>query len=256
LGLIEPLELSIDIRNANLFSHNQNQIWKNLSFALQPSQIHAIIGESGSGKTTFAYSIFGILPKHWKLHYEEWRVLGKTFEEKQGTSSVFLVPQNPNLAFHPERNLEVQLRDFFRYTLKSPFDPDRILSLWEEMGINLGPKTLARYPNSFSGGEKQRICLSLALLARPRILILDEPTTGLDAEAEYWALSQIKRMVGEYRSGVIFISHDLRIVESLASQITIMKEGSVVETTPVKESKFEPKSDYGKALEKARLLFH
>lgn len=221
-----------------------------------------MIGESGSGKTTLAYSLFGILPEGWKCSYEEWSVLGNSLPamadkiKKQGNArSLFLVPQNPNLAFHPYRQLGDQLQDFFRYTLGETFDKKKVFVLWEEMGIKMDKNVLDRLPESFSGGEKQRICVSLAILAKPRILVLDEPTTGLDASTEKWVLQQIKRMAAASGCAVFFITHDLRIVESLASEITIMKEGSIVETISVKERKFEPRSEYGKALEKACRLF-
>lgn len=221
-----------------------------------------MIGESGSGKTTLAYSLFGILPEGWKCSYEEWSVLGNSLPamaeriKKQGNArSIFLVPQNPNLAFHPYRKLGEQLQDFFRYTLGETFDKTKVLGLWAEMGIKTDKNILNRLPDSFSGGEKQRICVSLAILANPKILVLDEPTTGLDAATEKWVLHQIKRMAGATGCAVFFITHDLRIVESLASEITIMKEGRIVETISIKERKFEPRSEYGKALEKARRMF-
>jgi ABC-type glutathione transport system ATPase component len=221
-----------------------------------------LIGESGSGKTTLAYSLFGILPEDWICRYESWSVLGQDFQACKASVSkpgrakkIFLVPQNPNLAFHPYKKLKAQMIDFFRYGLGEPYNEARMLDLWEEMGIAHGKLSLDRLATTLSGGEKQRICLSMAILADPEILILDEPTTGLDSATEHWVLSRVKQMAGERERGILFISHDLRIVESLATEITIMKEGSVVENLPIKDRKFEPKSEYGKALEEARRLF-
>ena|GEM_PF-1905858 len=256
------METLVSIRKANLYSPNNTQVWKDLSFQLKKNQIHAVVGESGSGKTTLAYSLFGLLPRDWNCTFEAWSVLGSSLLEskekgkKNGRcKSIFLVPQNPNLAFHPYRTMGSQIKDFFQYGLGESYQETRILSLWKEMGLSGSQNILRKMPNSFSGGEKQRICVSLALLANPQILVLDEPTTGLDAVTEHWVLARIKQMAGDFGRGVLFISHDLRIVESLASEITIMKEGRVVETITVKDRKFEPKSEYGKALEAARKLF-
>lgn len=252
----------IQIQGANLDSHNKHQVWKSIDLSLSSNQIHAVIGESGSGKTTLAYSLFGLIPEGWSLDSKHWSILGLSFEESRArlhsygqAKRLFLVPQNPNLAFHPYRPLGDQISDFFRFGLDEPFDKERILSLWQDMGIRLDNSTLSRLPSTLSGGEKQRICLSLAFLANPRILVLDEPTTGLDASTEFWVLSKVKEMAKTSGSGVVFISHDLRIVASLASQITIMKEGRVIETLQVKDKKFEPETEYGKALEHAHQIF-
>lgn len=258
-NILEPL---IRIAHANLQSGEGKYIWKDLSFQLLPNEIHAIIGESGSGKTTLATSIFGILPKSWDLKFETWDVAGLSWQkmidqrfQKNLVNTVFLVPQNPNLAFHPYRDLLSQIQDFYTYGLKAKFQKEEILSLWQDMGIEGGYNLLKRMPRNLSGGEKQRICLSLAILANPRILILDEPTTGLDASTELWVLRRIKEIASVSGRGVIFISHDLRIVESLASQVTIMKEGQIVESQPIKERKIELHSPYGQALENAHKIF-
>ncbi len=252
----------VSIRSANLFAPNGTRIWKDLNWDLFPSEIHALIGESGSGKTTLAYSLFGLLGEGWKYDFSHWDVLGHDLsywsgslgEELRGRS-IFLVPQNPNLAFHPYRKIRDQVADFFRLGLRSSKGPREILELWNEMGISRPEEKWNSYANGLSGGEKQRICLSLALLGDYRILVLDEPTTGLDANTEKWVLRAIRKKSEERDLGVIFISHDLRIVESMASRITIMKEGSTIESFPIKDRKIEPTTEYGKELEKARRFF-
>lgn len=259
LKVSEPL---VSIRSANLFTPQGIRVWNDLNWNLFSGEIHSLIGESGSGKTTLAYSLFGLLGENWKYNFVSWNVLGhdlsywagRAGEELRGRS-IFLVPQNPNLAFHPYRKMKDQIKDFFELGLRSSQDPKEILDLWKEMGISRPEDKWNSYANGLSGGEKQRICLSLAFLGNYRILVLDEPTTGLDANTEKWVLRAIRKKSEEGGMGVIFISHDLRIVESLASRITIMKEGSTIESFPIKDRKIEPTTEYGKELEKARRFF-
>ncbi|TGN18489.1 ATP-binding cassette domain-containing protein [Leptospira idonii] len=253
----------VRIESADLFTERQTLIWKSLDWNLKKGEIHCLVGESGSGKTTLALSLFGLLPSLWNCEYRLWDVLGHSLEEWSGPwgeknrgSSLFLVPQNPNLAFHPYRKMGDQMEDFFRLSLRKKVPKEEMQNLWGEMGISHPEEKWDSYAKSLSGGEKQRICLSLAVLGDQRILVLDEPTTGLDAKSEKWVLQNIRKLAKEREKGILFISHDFRIVESMASRITIMKEGKVLETTPVKDKKIEPKSDYGKLLEQTSRIFH
>ncbi|GBF49018.1 ABC transporter, ATP-binding domain protein [Leptospira ryugenii] len=246
----------VEIQGANLVSEKGDKIWNSFSFRLESQSIHALIGQSGSGKSTFAYSLFGVIPQKCNLTYQIWNVLGNQFEEKRSAKhQMFLVPQNPNLAFHPYLSLESQMKSFYRFSLGRKYDPKELENLWESLGLLGVAQKSKETPHSLSGGEKQRILLSLALLADAQILVLDEPTTGLDSESESWVLNRIYEFSKKKDKAVIFVSHDLRIVESLASHITIMKEGHVEEFQTIKERSWIPSSDYGKILYEAYAFF-
>lgn len=244
----------IQIRNATLQTLNGRFIWKNINLEIQKGNIHGIIGESGSGKSTFAMACFGILPEGTKLTYDTFSILGLDVLSHidQAKEKLFLVPQNPNLAFHPYRTIESQILDFIRLSGLGDFSLDRIFSYFDQLYIPRGH--WKQYARNLSGGEKQRILLILAFLRHPEILILDEPTTGLDAFSEKIVLETV---VNLSKSGmtVVFITHELRIVASLASQVTIMKEGEVVESLPISNQQLEPNSEYGKQLKEASILF-
>lgn len=244
----------IQIQNATLQTVNGHFIWKKINLEIKKGTIHGIIGESGSGKSTIAMACFGILPEGSKLDYDVFSILGEdvlsnVFKAKE---KLFLVPQNPNLAFHPYRTIESQILDFVRLSGLGKISMDQIFSYFDKLSIPKGHwKQFAR---NLSGGEKQRILLTLAFLRHPEILILDEPTTGLDAFSEKIVLETVLNLA---KSGmtVVFITHELRIVASLASQVTIMKEGEVVESLPISNQQLEPNSEYGKQLMEASILF-
>ncbi|MCW7470657.1 ATP-binding cassette domain-containing protein [Leptospira kanakyensis] len=242
----------VQIKNATIETKGGQRIWKGISLEIPKGIIYGIIGESGSGKSTLGFSLFGMIPQGCRLRYDLFTVLGEDVLSNSFRSQVFMVPQNPNSAFHPFRTIEAQIKDFFKLSGLNKVPYESILSTWDQLSI---PRThWKQYARTLSGGEKQRILLSLAFLRTPAILILDEPTTGLDAFSEKIVLETIQNLA-KMGVSVVFITHELRIIESLASQVTIMKEGEVIETISVLNQNLEPKTEYGKQLKEASLLF-
>ncbi|XDD44169.1 ATP-binding cassette domain-containing protein [Leptospira sp. WS60.C2] len=244
----------IQIQNASLVTKEGHSIWKSIGITVKEGNIHGIIGESGSGKSTLAMALFSILPEGSKLTYDRFQVLGEDVHSKEyhQKKNLFLVPQNPNLAFHPYRTIESQVTDFIQLSKLQHITSQTIFSYLDALLI---PRShWKQFARNLSGGEKQRILLALAFLRHPKILILDEPTTGLDAFSEKIVLETVQNLA---KSGmtVVFITHELRIVTSLASYVTIMKEGEVVESLPIQNHQLEPNSEYGKQLKEASLLF-
>lgn len=243
---------AVQIKNATIETKGGQKIWKGISLEIQKGIVHGIIGESGSGKSTLGFSLFGMVPTGCHLSYTTFTVLGEDVMGKNLGSKLFLVPQNPNGAFHPFRTIEAQTKDFFKLSGLDSVSFASLFLIWDQLSI---PRShWKQYARTLSGGEKQRILLSFAFLRTPEILILDEPTTGLDAFSEKIVLETVQNLAKTGMS-VVFITHELRIVESLASQVTIMKEGEVVETIPVLNHNLEPKTEYGKQLKEASLLF-
>lgn len=258
---MKSIEAAVDISDAYIQMPTSQKIWNGISFRLTDSQIHMVVGSSGSGKSTLGLSLFGLFPKSAKILSNRFSVLGLDLDhlgltefQSRVKKDLFLVPQNPNLAFHPYRKVSSQMEDFLRFSGNQELSKESILNLWEDLKINDPEWKWNSYPKNLSGGEKQRVCLSMAFLKKTKVLVLDEPTTGLDAFSEKIVLESVKKMA---KSGVavVFITHDLRIAESLGSWITIMKEGKVLESGPIESKRFEPKSDYGKELLKAHQIF-
>ncbi|TGL37475.1 ATP-binding cassette domain-containing protein [Leptospira perdikensis] len=242
----------VQIKNATIETRDGQKIWKGISLEIPKGFIYGIIGESGSGKSTLGFSLFGMVPTGCRLSYTTFTVLGEDVLSKSLGSKLFMVPQNPNGAFHPFRTIEAQTKDFFKLSGLNTGSYESLFLIWDQLSI---PRNhWKKYARTLSGGEKQRILLSLAFLRNPEILVLDEPTTGLDSFSEKIVLETVQNLA-KMGMSVVFITHELRIVESLASQVTIMKEGEVIETIPVLNHNLEPKTEYGKQLKEASLLF-
>lgn len=242
----------VQIKNATIVTNGGQKIWNGISLEMQRGVVHGIIGESGSGKSTLGFSLFGMVPKGCHLSYSTFTVLGEDVLTKRLGPKLFMVPQNPNGAFHPFRTIKSQIHDFFKLSGLDNISYESLFLIWDRLSIPRNHWT--EYARTLSGGEKQRILLSLAFLRTPEILVLDEPTTGLDAFSEKIVLETVQNLA-KMGMSVVFITHELRIVESLASQVTIMKQGEVIETIPVLNHNLEPKTEYGKQLKEASLLF-
>jgi microcin C transport system ATP-binding protein len=114
--------------------------------------------------------------------------------------------------------------------------------------VGLLPEHRARFPNEFSGGQRQRIALARALVLRPDVLVLDEPTSSLDRTIQFQVIELLKRLQERHGLTYLFISHDLKIVKSLCHDIIIMKAGKVVESGPSRDIFADPKDAYTKEL--------
>jgi len=114
--------------------------------------------------------------------------------------------------------------------------------------VGLEPEMTARYPHEFSGGQRQRIAIARAIILRPKLLILDEPTSALDRSVQAQIIDLLRDLQARYGLAYIFISHDLRVVRALASEVLVMRDGKVVEQGPAERIFTAPREEYTKAL--------
>lgn len=200
---------AVQIKNATIETKNGQKIWNGISLEIPKGIVYGVIGESGSGKSTLGFSLFGMVPDGCQLSYQTFSVLGEDVRTVNFGSNLFMVPQNPNWAFHPFRSIEAQIRDFFKLSKLNAVHFESLFQIWDRLSI---PRShWKKYAKTLSGGEKQRILLSLAFLRKPEILVLDEPTTGLDAFSEKIVLETVRNLA-KMGMTVVFITHELRIV--------------------------------------------
>ena len=199
-----------------------------ISFSFKNS--FALIGESGSGKSLSLKAFLGMLPK--SLHVE--MDLGE-FEVKKGVS-VALVPQNPFTALSPLTKIIDQFL-IERDEAKKYFDM-----------VGLEHSFLDRFPSELSGGQLQRVVIAFALHVKPKLLLLDEPTTALDIKSKEAILKLLKVLHVEHGFKLIFVTHDIEAVKELCEDIAIIKDGSIIETGNLKEVIANPKEEYTKEL--------
>lgn len=207
---------------------------------LDEGEILGIVGESGSGKSTLMKAILRILEPPGVITSGSVRYAGRevlTMSESELRAwrweSVAWVPQSALMALNPVLTVGQHFDDTLR--AHGVDDRGRIREVAEEMLglVDLDGGLYGRYPHTLSGGMRQRVAVALALALEPRILVLDEPTTALDVVVERELLQRVLRLQRERGFGVIFITHDLKLLLELADRVAVMYSGHVVETAPV-----------------------
>lgn len=194
----------------------------------------ALIGESGSGKSLTLKALLKMLPKGLSYQLE----LENEFELKKG-ENISLVPQNPFTALSPLTKIKDQFL----------IENEKAKRYFELVGLD--KSFLDRFPSELSGGQLQRIVLAFALSIQPKILLLDEPTTALDADSKEEILHLIKNLHKQEGFYLLFVTHDIDSVKDLCSKVGILKNGKMVESGFAKEVIDNPKTEYTKKLIKA-----
>jgi peptide/nickel transport system ATP-binding protein len=199
-----------------------------ISFSFEKS--FALIGESGSGKSLTLKALLKMLPNslHVKMDLDG-------FEVKRG-ESVALVPQNPFTALSPLTKIIDQF-------LIPKDEAEKYFSM-----VGLEHSFLERFPSELSGGQLQRVVIAFALHVKPKLLLLDEPTTALDMKSKESILELLKTLHEEHGFKLIFVTHDIDAVENLCEQIAIIKEGEIIESGNLKEIIDNPQKEYTKQL--------
>lgn len=212
-----------------------------VSFRIGRGEIVGLVGESGSGKTTVAMAMLG--------HVRKGAALVRGSVEIDGTDIVGMpnarlrsargrivsyVPQDPAAALDPSITIGRQLQETIRSHEKVARSAlgQRIRELLIEVGLQDVEGLLRRYPHQLSGGQRQRVCIAMAFACRPACVVLDEPTTGLDVTTQATILLSVRRLAQEYDVSMLYITHDLAVIEGLADRIMVMYAGRLVEQGP------------------------
>lgn len=201
---------------------------KDVSLEMGRGEITGIVGESGSGKSTMGRIIAGLeAASHGKLAIDNTTFNVALPGRRSGLlGQIQMVFQDPSASLNPRMSVGDTLRESVRYgTRDNSRESNAIGTMMDRMG--LAQSHLARYPHQLSGGQKQRICIARALLARPQIIVADEPTSALDVSVQAEIIDLLKESVAERGISMLFISHDLALVQDLCSSIYIFKDGRV-----------------------------
>lgn len=215
--------MSFTCKNLSIISKEKKLV--QLSFSFSTSL--ALIGQSGSGKSLTLKAFLAMLPKSLDINFE----YEADFELIKG-KTVALVPQNPFTALSPLTKIKDQF--FVSKEEKEKY--------FQSVGLELS--FLERFPSELSGGQLQRVVLAMALSMKPKILLLDEPTTALDADSKKEIISLIRSLHVKEKFYLLFVTHDIDVVSELCEQICILKEGEVVEFGFMKDVLTNPKEKY------------
>ena len=224
-----------------------------LDFSLAQGETLAIVGESGSGKTTLALALLRLLAAGRSSG--EVRCFAQVFSALRGAAlararrHMQLVFQDPFASLSPRQTvLELVEEGLLVHApaLSAAERRERVCAVLAEVG--LPADILGRYPHAFSGGQRQRLALARALIVEPQILLLDEPTSALDASMQQQVLSLLATLQARRGLSYILITHDLAVVQALAHQVLVLKDGVVVERGPVAQVFAQPQQAYTQQL--------
>ena len=208
-----------------------------VSFTVGPGQVMGLVGESGSGKTTIALALLGHARRGLRISGGQVR-LGST--DVLGASPAGLralrgreisyVPQDPASALNPVRRIGAQIDEALMVHPGSAGDrAARVADVLREVGLTADREMLRRYPHQLSGGQQQRVALAMAFACRPRVIVMDEPTTGLDVSVQRHVLDTVRLLCGSYGVAAVYVSHDLAVVNDLASAVAVVYGGRIIE---------------------------
>ena len=228
-----------------------------VSFDLQAGEILGLVGESGSGKTVTGFSILGLIDPPGRIAGGSVRLEGR---ELVGLSNaalrdvrgkqIAMVFQDPSATLNPVLSIGAQMKLALDAHGRSSATVarERCVEVLTRVGIPDPAKRLDAYPHQFSGGMRQRVAIAIALLNRPKLIICDEPTTALDVSIQAQILTEMKALARDMGTAMIWISHDLATVSSVASRILVMYAGRIIEEGGVAEVLRAPRHPYTEGL--------
>jgi microcin C transport system ATP-binding protein len=220
-----------------------------VSFTIPQGSSFALAGESGSGKTSIGRALLRLLPSSGEIYLEGKALHSLDHKElrplRREMQPVF---QDPFGSLSPRMAVGAIVGEGMRVheTLSGEEQEERIIVALKEVGID--PDNRNRYPHEFSGGQRQRIALARALILKPKLLVLDEPTSSLDRSIQYQIIELLLQLQADHHLTYLFISHDLKVIKSLCHHLAVMKEGEIVEAGPAEQMFAEPGHPYTREL--------
>jgi peptide/nickel transport system ATP-binding protein len=208
-----------------------------VSFTIDHGQRLAIIGESGSGKTLTALALIGLTPESatvsGSVRFDGIELVGRRerdVKELRG-EQIAMVFQNPLTALNPLMRIGRQVAEPLRrhHGLTKAAAAAAAIRLCERVGLPDPERIVRAYPHQLSGGQRQRVGIAMALACRPAVLIADEPTTALDVTVQAGVLALLAQLIAEEDAALLFITHDVALVPTVADELLVMRRGVVVE---------------------------
>ncbi len=251
----------LDVRNLAVSFRSLDgdiQAVKGVSFVVNNGETVALVGESGSGKSVIALSILQLLSYATAYHptgsikFKSVELLGADIDTlgRVRGNRISMIFQEPMTALNPLHTIEKQIaeslilhKDYPRNKLRK-----RVIELLEEVGIQNADQRLGAFPHELSGGQRQRVMIAMALANEPDLLIADEPTTALDVTLQAQILELLKNLQRKFGMALLFITHDLGVVEKIADRVCVMEKGSIVESGETKKVFSNPAQVYTRKL--------
>lgn len=248
----------LEIKDLHVQFHtSDHEAVRGIDLTVQDGEIMGLVGESGSGKTVTAMMVSGLLrPEQADFRG---RILldgedllhagGQRIRAIQG-KDICVVFQEPMSAMDPTMRIGKQVEECLRVhtDLSAQERRQRALQALRDVELPDPEGVYCKYPHELSGGMLQRVMIAAAIVARPRLLLADEPTTALDVTIQAQILALLKRLNQEMGMSILFISHNLYVVRKLCTRVAVMEKGHIVETGPVDQIFFHPQVPYTQRL--------
>lgn len=248
----------LEIKDLHVQFHtSDHEAVRGIDLTVQDGEIMGLVGESGSGKTVTAMMVSGLLRPEQadfrgRILLDSEDLLhagGQRIRAIQG-KDICVVFQEPMSAMDPTMRIGKQVEECLRVhtDLSAQERRQRALQALRDVELPDPEGVYRKYPHELSGGMLQRVMIAAAIVARPRLLLADEPTTALDVTIQAQILALLKRLNQEMGMSILFISHNLHVVRKLCTRVAVMEKGRIVETGPVDQIFFHPQAPYTQRL--------
>ena len=248
----------LEIRDLHVKFHNSTrEAVGGVSYTIEDGEIQGLVGESGSGKTVTAMSIAGLLPRKqcsysgniWLDGVDLLHADRAELRKVQGRN-IGVVFQEPMSAMNPLMKVGRQVEEvLLLHTDKTAQERRRLaIEALEQVELPNPEAVYEKYPHELSGGMLQRAMIAAAIIIRPKLLLLDEPTTALDVTIQAQILELLKRLNRESGISMLFISHNLNVVRKLCSEVAVMQRGLLVEEGTTDQVFYHPQHEYTQRL--------
>lgn len=252
--LLEVRNLDVSVRDKK---GREFKIVDDISFDVQPGEVIALIGESGSGKTTISLACMGYTRPGCHITGGTVQLGGTSvldldlpaLQDLRGKDITY-VAQSAAASFNGAMTIDAQVTEI--PVITGAMTRDQALAkaarLYRDLELPDPENIGKRYPHQVSGGQLQRLMAAMAMISDPRLLILDEPTTALDVTTQIEVLYSFKKLIADNETAAIYVTHDLSLVAQVADHILVLKDGKMVEFGPTEQIIRDPQHDYTKAL--------
>lgn len=249
----------LDIRNLSIeFQTTRGRLkaLRNVSLSVPKKKIVGLVGESGCGKSTVIFSVINLLAENaevtgGEIEFEGRDILKMSQEDLRALRGdrISMVFQDPMTSLNPVMSIDTQMTDIqHRAAISKAEKRKRAVEMLTHVGIPDAENRLSNYPHQFSGGMRQRISIAMALMARPALLLADEPTTALDATLEAQIVHRLRQLQDMVHCSILFVSHHLGLIAELCDYVVVMYAGEGVEEGTVRDIFHRASHPYTKAL--------
>ena len=224
-----------------------------VSFEIGRGEVLGVVGESGAGKSITGAAVIGLIDPPGRIAAGEIRLDGRRIDglppaemRRIRGREIGAVFQDPLTSLNPLYTIGRQIVETIRTHLPMSESEatDRAVGLLEEVGIPAAARRIDHYPHQFSGGMRQRVVIALALAAKPKLIIADEPTTALDVSIQAQIIQVLKRLCRDHGTAVMLITHDMGVIAETADRVAVMYAGRIVEIGRVADVIHRPRHPY------------